>query len=244
MIQIPTRRLTLEKLDALGGLPPAPAATTEDLRQELHTWAFENVEQIAGTYEEMRSSLDRSSEIVTPLRVIARLAGDTGFAGRLEDAIANFVGKPIDPENPSDVLAGVVRRLVQRGFRKVCATHIRLEMGLEMDSTYGRENVSAIPEWARADWIGRELRNRGIVDPRAPAERKRPAAGGSALNLYPIEPEFISEALAGQPGAPVVDPLSWCLTKEEGACGACRYFSVGCELSDRREGRSPSRMRR
>jgi hypothetical protein len=234
MIQIPTRVLTKVKLQALGGLPAPPAIDTDALRQELHTWAFEEVAAIAAAYSDMRATLDRSEEIVTPLRVVARLSGDVAFAARLEDAISGLVGKSIDPENPGDVLVTVAKRLVQRGFRKLCATQVRLEMGTEMDVTYAKESIGSIPEWARADWIGRELRSRGVVNPRADVERRRPAAGGNPLNVFPIAAEFVSEALNGMPGAPVVDPMSWCLTEAEGGCAGCRYLAAGCDLADRR----------
>ena len=129
-------------------------------------------------------------------------------------------------------LVAAARRLVLRGYRSICATHLTLEMAA--GARAGGVEVGENFDLARADWVGREMRACGMIAPGSPVTRRRPAAGGNALSVYEVDPAFVAEALTGATGGPAIDAMDWCLTDARGGCGECPYQDAGCELGGRR----------
>jgi hypothetical protein len=219
----------------------------ERIRQELHVWAFEHVQQVARTYALVApSSTDRADEIAAPLRVMAELIGDNEVTARLEAALVRQAETKADPDDPHEVLRQVAEDLVLAGYRSISPTHVALEMLRIMGLNAGKDYTNEIPEWARSDWLGRQLRQMDILTSSAPPERPRLWPGGTQIRVYPVAETFRRQvaashgvALEALPTEPPT-PTSWCM-----ACSSCPYAAM-CSMQrtrtewERRQSPGPS----
>jgi hypothetical protein len=86
MIRVQTR------LIPPGTQAPVSQVSPQDLsnlRNELHVWAFENVQKVHQVYCEISArTTDHMAEIAAPLRTIAQICGDPEITAKLEVCLA------------------------------------------------------------------------------------------------------------------------------------------------------------
>jgi hypothetical protein len=205
------------------------------LRDQLHTWAFTNVKDVADTYKIIYpKSSDRAEEIAAPLQVMAELAGNADLKSRLEVALTRQKHRGSEPEDPIQVMVEALRNLVAQGYEMISITHLVLEMRSLIHENYGKGFTTEIPDWARPDWVGRMLRTHDFieVDPRR-QERRR--LFGAHLRFYPIRRAYIEEVKESfaeqgveiQVG--VTEPTAFC-----NGCEGCIYSLHNCEIMPKR----------
>lgn len=117
MLHVQTRTMPAEARAEFHERQGLPAAKLRALRDELHTWAFENIGEVVRVYAELVSGKsDRAEEITAPLKMTAALVGDAEIEADFKTAIAMQRRKVIRPEDPVEVLWEALRNLVIQGF--------------------------------------------------------------------------------------------------------------------------------
>lgn len=235
MLRIQTRKIPERLREEFGGLLPTQSTRLYELRDELHTWTFENVALIETEYRALYpKGTDRSDEITAPLRVMAALAGDLALRSQLEVALTRQRQKALDPDDPREVLHEALKNLIAQGYEMISITHLVLEMRGLLAGDYGRAFTNEIPEWARPEWVGRMLRSYDLIDP-DPARSMRRRVYGANLRFYPIRHSYVEEVrglFAGQ-GVEVPsggrEPADFCQT-----CETCPFNALSCEIMARR----------
>ncbi len=230
MIRIFTRTLTAERKKAIGDLPPAPRTGTDALRQQLHTWAFVTVGKIATTYERLfNSPSDRAEEISAPLRVVAQLSGDATFQQRVVAGLERQT-RPAMVEDPKKVLAEVARKLVMTGYRRLSPIQVRMEMALAMNATLDRGSDQT-PIWQHGEWIGKSLREIGVLDPTNPGQRPNVPGTRYQIRIYAVRDDFLAQVAEQLGAAPQErEPLDFC----GASCEGCPYRPVPCPIERHR----------
>jgi hypothetical protein len=215
---------------------PAPDSELASLRDELHTWAFDNVAEVEREYRAISSKgTDRAEEITAPLRVIASLTRDVGLKSQLERALARQQQRQVDLGNPGEVMRESLKRLVVQGYDTVSITHLVLEMRDLVAQDHGRPLTRDVAEWACPEWVGRALRREGLIDFTSPSA-KRARVWGANLRFYPVASKFIAqvkEAFSNDGVEVTVGlkrPQEFC-----GNCESCPYQSLDCEIMKRRK---------
>jgi hypothetical protein len=247
MLRIQTRKIPQGLREEFGGLLPTQSAKLHELRDELHTWTFENVALVEAEYRALYpKGTDRSDEITAPLRVMASLAGDAALRSRLEVALTRQRQKSLDPDDPREILHEALKNLIAQGYEMISITHLVLEMRGLLAGDYGRSFTNEIPEWARPEWVGRMLRSHDLIDP-GPGRSMRRRVYGANLRFYPIRPSYVEEVrgwFAGQ-GVEVPaggrEPVDFCRE-----CETCPFSALSCEIMARRraDGTGPAVGRR
>lgn len=201
------------------------------LRDELHTWAFENVQAVSERYKShFSSAADRFEEICAPLRVIACLTGDETISATLDQALKRQLNRESSSDDPVEIMHEALKNLISNGFTQVAITHLLLEMKTLLPADYGKEHTTDIAEWARPEWIGRQLRSHDLIT--GQAMRKRVA--GSNLRIYEVQPTFVDIVRQQQTDEESVsqvqgrDPGSFCSER----CPDCQYHNVDCPLRE------------
>jgi hypothetical protein len=101
VLRVQTKKIPDHLKQAFSETSPANDRKLENLRNELHTWAFENVNQAAATYRSLDpKGTDRADEIAAPLQVMASLAADPGLTSRLVVALARQKHRGSEPRRP------------------------------------------------------------------------------------------------------------------------------------------------
>jgi hypothetical protein len=236
MLRIQTRKIP----DALRGrfadLAPADARTLHALRDELHTWTFENVSAVAERYRSARpKGTDRDDEITAPLKVMASLADDRRLRARLEIALLRQRQKAVDLDDPVEILKEALRHLIAQGYVMISITHLVLEMRDLISQDYGKSFTNEIAEWARPEWVGRMLRREDLIET-DPALSRRIRVWGANLRFYPIARDHIEgvrvtyAAEGVEIGVGTKRPQDFCQT-----CDVCPYRALDCEIMARRQ---------
>lgn len=231
MLHVQTRTMPPEARAEFHERQGLPAAKLRALRDELHTWAFENIGQVVKLYAEMvPGKSDRAEEITAPLKVIAVLAGDAELEADFKTAIAMQRRKVIRPEDPVEVLWEALRNLVLQGYAWVMPNHLINEMKTMMPKVYDQQSTTQIPEWHQASWVGRQLRIFDLIDPNTPGKRYR--VRGGHLRAFPIHPRVLKEVREWAVEQDVeiratgsAAPESFCQD-----CGSCVYCGSGCDM--------------
>jgi hypothetical protein len=237
MLRVQTRKIPEGLREEFGGLLPTQSARLHELRDELHTWTFENVALIEAEYRALYpKGTDRSDEITAPLRVMASLAGDASLRSQLEVALTRQRQKALDPEDPREILHEALKNLIAQGYEMISITHLVLEMRGLLAGDYGRAFTNEIPEWARPEWVGRMLRSYDLIDP-DPALSRRMRVHGANLRFYPVRASYLKEVrgwFASQQveiQVGVRGPADFCQS-----CENCPFNSLSCEIMARRSG--------
>lgn len=205
----------------------------EALRDELHTWAFQNVGVVGAEYRKLfPKSTDRAGEIAAPLNVFASLAGDPILMSHLAAALARQRYKPVDLDAPHRLLRAAVHNLVAAGYTLISVTHVVLELRRLVDHR-SSDIVGSYPEWARAAWVGKQLRSLNLIDEDGMSVRKR--LFGSNLRFYSV-PESVVKEVRGEFEARGVTvnlatkaPTDFCAS-----CEGCVYRSHDYEILPKR----------
>jgi hypothetical protein len=101
------------RTDFIAGFDAELAASLPRLRDEFHTWNFENVSPIAEAYATMfPKSTDRANEISAPLRVMATFIENPDLRAGLERALERTQRGVIEPDSRIDILREAAKRLL------------------------------------------------------------------------------------------------------------------------------------
>lgn len=206
-----------------------------EIRNELHTWAFENAALIDSEYRRLYPKrTDRAEEIHAPLKIMAALAGDAELSGKLEVALTRQKYRGRDLDDPREVLYEALKNLVAQGYEMISITHLVLEMRNLLHQDYGKSWTNELPEWARPEWVGRMLRSYNLLD-EDPGKSMRKRVFGVHLRFYPINPSFVEQvrdqyaAEGVQIEAGTKDPTSFC-----NVCDTCQYRNNNCHIMEKR----------
>lgn len=233
MLRIQTRRIPEGRIREFGNLLPAESTKLNRLRDELHSWTFNNVKRIETAYRTLYPRTpDRSDEITAPLKVMASLADDPELASQLEIALTRQNQQVSRLDNPQAVLYEAVKNLVAQGYDVISPTHVTLEIrriisqdGYLTDST---------PEWATPGWVGRMLRSLNVVD-NEPESSRRMRVYGMNLRFYSIRAKYLTEVKEWyekrktEIAIGVRQPTEFCRD-----CESCPYSSFNCEIKLKR----------
>lgn len=199
MLTIQTRHMPAHvKVDKSLKSPPE---VLHELRNQLHTWAFNNVKAVAETYQAIfPNKTGRQDEIEAPLRVIAAISGDETLSETLEKALARQKNTSSDPYSPEEVLREALESIMRRSIERdgvvptwVTVTQVMMEMATLVDVNFGKEFTTSLASIEKPEWVGRALLQR-YVDPDAP--RQRTTMYGKGLRAYRLTEEFIGSALS------------------------------------------------
>lgn len=228
MLRIQTRKMPEGIESGVREFAAEDLLRLQALRNELHTWAFENVRVVENAYRETYATKsDRQAEIAAPLRTMAHLVGDPAITADLETCFARQSerGRTVNSD-PVDILTEAVRNLIRQGYDKVTLVHIQLEMRTLLDANDCVRGANGISDWDQPEWIGRQLRSSDLVEIVNPGRRR---ILGRNLRLVQIAGWLRKEGTEGgkkQP-LPVINksPEEFCSD-----CASCPYRRVGCEL--------------
>jgi hypothetical protein len=233
MLRIQTRRIPEGVRREFGDLLPAESTRVGRLRDELHSWTFDNVRRIEVAYKSLYPKTpDRSDEITAPLKVMAALADDEGLLSRLEVALTRQSRQAVRTDDPEELLRVALRNLIARGYDTVSPTHVALEIRWLIVQGGGTP-VEDIPEWVRPEWIGRRMRSLGVLEEGAAPARIR--LHGANLRFYPVRAKYVEEVrewFAARKTELAVGTKR--ATEFCGACASCQYSALGCEIMARR----------
>lgn len=237
MLRIQTRKIPEQLRKEFGDLLPTDSQKLQSLRDELHTWTFENVERIEAEYRSLYpKNSDRSDEITAPLKVMASLADDQELRSQLEIALTRQKQRAMDLDDPKEVLHEALKNLIAQGYDMISITHLVLEMRNLISNDYGKSFTNEIPEWARPEWVGRMLRSFDLIDT-DPSQAKRHRVFGANLRFYPIRPAYLDEVKAWYEAQGTIipigtheDPTDFCQV-----CDSCPFRALACEIMARRQ---------
>jgi hypothetical protein len=214
-------------------MPPDFAAREADgaerllnLRDELHTWAFSNVKQVADVYTRLfPAHSNRAAEIAAPLQVLAEITADRELKQMLAAALSKQNEVPVHVSSRHDLMRNAVEIMIKAGQLEISPLHLLLEM---------RSAAAAMrtpgPDVSKLTvaWVGRMLRIAGVVPKGAIARRER--LYGLNLNLLPIDPHYVIRvhgSMEAFRAVPVKNPLLFCRSQQ---CGTCRFAAHQCLL--------------
>jgi len=230
MLKIHARKIPLELKSKIGSQNAVMSGNLDSLRDELHTWTFENVALIDQTYKRLYpQSLDRAAEIAAPLKVFAEIAESEDLLAGLETALKVKNEGFQEPDDPIETLIRAVKNLVRSGFRQLSTTHVVLEMKA-MNSQYVSEIYKFEPaKWENPAWVGRHLRTYNLVEINAKSSRQW--LFGKSLRIYPIKTKVLEEVALENPNISLLDnkPLDFCQD-----CASCSYRLIGCPIMPQR----------
>jgi hypothetical protein len=207
------------------------------LRDELHVWAFTNVNAVAEAYaRDFPAHASRSDEIVAPLSVIMKLTGDQELQQQLSHAVQLQQNTPRVANTLEELLLWAVERLIRNGQSVITPLQVLLEMRYLADNHQGRKLRI---DHLNTPWIGRLLRSEGIIESTEKGNRKR--LYGHNIRLCTVRRDYIehvrslarpvrvlgsTEVVWKQTG-----PLDFC---ERWWCSVCRFAAHGCPIRARK----------
>jgi hypothetical protein len=231
MIQVSTRKIPPELEMRFRGQDSRIISKLKVLRDELHTWTFDNVALIDMTYKRLFPYVsDRNAEISAPLRVFAEIAGDAELTEGLETALRVKSSSPTEPMDDIEVMIEAVKRLAREGYESVSATHVALEMNNVCGDEKHQRSNGELLQWENPAWVGRHLRTYELIDTNAPASRQ--LLFGKSLRVYRLNERFLAEIHRenkNQAEYLKKQPLDFC-----SGCTDCRYRSVNCSFIEAR----------
>lgn len=228
MIKIQTRKVPEGFSKELEDLSADDEIRMHEIRQELHTWAFVNVEAVRGLYvSKYRHHTDRKEEISAPLRVMADLVQDETLNQHLEAALARQTVQLEDPDDPTEVLREAVRNLIKAGYDTVTLTHVSLEMRTLLDANFGQSATTEIPEWARPEWVGRRLRTEDLVEP---VDGGRTRIWGKQLRVVKLA-KWLMDEVRQKVGIGATQQATDAFCQ---GCANCPYRNAGCPIMETR----------
>lgn len=231
MIRIQTRKMPDGVISNIRDFGADDLLRLRKLRNELHVWAFENVQMVERIYREVfQNKTDRHSEISAPLRTVSKIVGDSEIARQLEFSLGRQeIQKRNENDDPVETLKEAVRNLIMQGFSTVTLTHLRLEIRVLLDPNYGMSNTTEIPEWDRPEWIGRQLRSNDLV---ADVDLGRKRVHGKNLRLVRFSDWMLDgiRTETDENGLRIDQPPSKNVEDFCQGCQSCAYRLAGCEL--------------
>jgi hypothetical protein len=226
MLHVHTRKIDVDTLEKFQERETVEEEELQDLRNRLHSWAFENVDLVHRTYMVISAKQsNREDEISQPLRTMAKLSGDENLILDLERSLSAQAKRKNKFRSPIEVLKDIVETLVINGYESLSITHVMLELRREMDPGYVINYSTEMPGWSKQEWIGRKLRELDITD-QSKSFRKR--VRGQNLRFITLKKEYLKSIQSGMKGreVDVRKPESFCKS-----CESCPFASHSCELA-------------
>jgi len=235
MLRIQTRKIPENLRAEFGNLLPTETAKLIRLRDELHTWTFENVKLIESTYRGLYPKTpDRADEIIAPLFVMAAMADDAGLCSQLEIALTRQMQRTLSLDNPQMILSEALKGLVAQGYDTISPTHLSLEIRRLIERSYDADS-NKLPEWVRPVWVGRMLRSVGVIDEDA-AGLKRTRLFGLNLRFYPLRKSYLAEVKEWfEKRGTEISIGTRQRTEFCGECDSCPYSIHDCEVMWKRQ---------
>jgi hypothetical protein len=235
MLKIQTRKILESFRGDFGNMPPTATARLNHLRDELHTWTFENAKLLDETYRNLYPKTpDRADEITAPLYVMAAIARDAELSSRFNVALTRQRRPPLSYGNPQELLNEALKALVAQGYNLISPTHLSLEIRRLID-TDDNSDSAGMTGWARPGPVGRLLRSLEVIN-EDDARTKRVRVFGLNLRFYPLRESYLTgvkewfekRGTAFTPG--MKQPTEFC-----GECASCPYSTHNCEIMSRRQ---------
>lgn len=221
------RRPEKVRLDLSGRLSPTEQV---DLRNELHTWAFTNIEAVVAAYlQHFPDPSSRAEEISAPLKVVARLSQDAELEERLLRALKP--GERPSAHSAETLLDDAIREILVLGAKQfglvrqaVSVTEVRMRMELSIRCDKSSTRLASLANIDSPEWIGRQILRRHA---REHTDQRRVNLFGTYLRGHRLSDKTIEEALA-----PVRASLSTELQESSDlkafcrSCTSCDYVPV------------------
>jgi hypothetical protein len=235
MLRVRTSKIPDHLREQFQESQPVETRRLDALRDELHTWTFENVVIVDAEYRRLfPKNADRAEEISAPLKVFASLAANERLSHHLEVALGRQNRESLGPDDPIRIMHDAIKNLIRDGYRHISVTHLVLEMRRILRDDYGQFSAAELPEWLKPGWVGRKLRAYDLIDTAdAGVERKR--VFGTNLRIYPIREGVVEEVVGWHGRQGVVVEAG---PRQAGdfcrECEACTYNTLGCEIMRKR----------
>lgn len=227
MLRIQTRHMPDSEKGTIQKFGVNEFKRIENLRQELHTWAFKNCVYIDDLAAQSNEKSGRFDEIALPLRVIAKLVSNE-CEKELEVALAKQKTVVVETSDPIETLKEAAKNLIKEGFIQFTITQVILELRTLLDENYGAGMTNEIPEWQRPEWVGRQLRTLGLLESK---DLGRSSIFGKRLKIMQFNDYAVNEVI-NELGAAIDnyrDPFDFCK-----GCQTCVYANSTCELRPQR----------
>ena len=234
MLRIQTQKIPENIRDGFGALLPTENTKLYRLRDELHTWTFENVKLIESTYRALYPKTpDRADEIIAPLYVMSKIASDAELHSQLDIALTEQRQGTLSPDRPQELILEALKSLVAQGYDLISPTHLSLEIRrLVGRSVDGDDDI---PEWVRPVWVGRMLHGLDLVE-EGISQLKRIRVFGINLRFYSIRRSYLTqvkewfEKRGTDISVGMRRPTEFC-----GDCQSCPYSNHDCEIMRKRQ---------
>lgn len=232
MLKIYTEKIPTEFEMQPGANNSEISQNLDFLRDELHTWTFENVALIDATYKRLfPHPSDRSAEISAPLRVFAAISGNEELSLGLETALKAKDETIKRVDDPIEVMIMAVKNLVRAGYSQISTTHVVLEMKILFKrNNPNRSYPVNLQRWEKPAWVGRQLRTYRIIDINTASSRQW--LFGKSLRVYPLRQDFVRKILSeNQTPSEYLkkQPLDFCK-----GCRNCAYNNADCPFMSSR----------
>lgn len=227
MLRIQTRHMPDSEKGTIQKFGVNEFKRIDKLRQELHTWAFDNCVHIDEMASKLNDKSGRFDEIALPLRVIATLVSDECVKD-LEVALAKQKTVVVETSDPIETLKEAAKNLIKEGYIQFTITQVILELRTLLDENYGAGMTNEIPEWQRPEWVGRQLRTLGLLESK---DLGRSSIFGKRLKIMQFNDHAVTEVI-NELGATIDnyrDPFDFCQ-----GCQTCAYANSTCELRPQR----------
>jgi hypothetical protein len=218
-----------------GNVPIIEGTQLNRLRDEFHTWTFENVRRIEHAYRSLYPrTTERADEIMAPLAVMAALADDTELSRRLEIALARQRQAAVPTDDPQQLVHEALKNLIAQGYQTVSPTHVTLEVRrLIMQSEHS--SGAELPTWLRPGWVGRLLHGLDVFAAAANTH-SRIRLFGLNLRFFKLGESYLAEAKEWFAARGINIPTG---TKEPtefcSDCESCPYSTLHCEIMQQRQ---------
>lgn len=230
VLRIRTRKPSSRPKREIQALAGGVEIRMADLRDELHTWTFENATLIAQEYERHYPTGQTCEDnLIAPLKVMATLSRDEGLAARMKTALARRCNTVINLDDPAEVIRQALNPLILQGYTTISTTHLSLELRSMLTRQYGRAVSDQPPPWFKPGRLGRLLQKLEITS----GDGTRARLWGTNLRFHTLRPSYVEKirgGAGGVSGASVALPTDFCLE-----CDDCQYKELSCEIMERRQ---------
>lgn len=203
----------------------ADLEVADNLRQEMHSWAFKNVDLIQTTYAELTQTSSRWDEITAPLHVFSVLSEDAELQNKLKYALETQPVQEAIDVPLEEALSKLMEDLVRRGLmREVSVTHIKNEMELRLRDSSGQNREASHSGRVPESWITRTLKAQNWIKLESTVKRTR-ARKKVLQRVWPLNEDRVSSILQTlTPQPQEQNATSFCQH-----CDACEYVTI-CEI--------------
>lgn len=225
MIRISTQRMPAETAAKQRSRRPVHRNLAK-LRDELHIWAFESVNEVVHVYREQVAPSKRDEEIAAPLRVLAILAGDNEIKTKLESSLSASVRiATIENDSPQDIVREAVNNLVKRGQYWVSASLVSMEARRLVGPNFGKSHTAELTEIDDEKIVGRYLVSLGLVE----QQQTRARVHGVQMRFAKVREHVLQEVFNDGTRPDDVGVQGFCAS-----CDGCPYAAQNCGIRSRR----------